>query len=152
LDRLKSIVLGEGCHAKEGLDAAKSIPRRRDRRRFGWLLVALGIRKINPHIKVTVIHSSGVPVTGVCELTQPNPPDYRVAGRAETGTLINALNGGRTETANGDPDLQGKAPAASSRAPELSLATDREMPPVYKGAIRDAGLEINRLLRPYAKR
>jgi hypothetical protein len=33
-----------------------------------------------------------------------------------------------------------------------SLAADREMPPVYKGSIRDAGLEINQLLRPHAER
>ena len=42
----------------------------------GGLLAALGIRKINPHIKVTVIHSSKVPVIGVGESTQPNLPHY----------------------------------------------------------------------------
>ena len=42
----------------------------------GGLLAALGIRKINPHIKVTVIHSSKVAVIGVGESTQPNLPHY----------------------------------------------------------------------------
>lgn len=42
----------------------------------GGLLAALGIRKINPHIKVTVIHSSNVAVIGVGESTQPNLPHY----------------------------------------------------------------------------
>lgn len=40
------------------------------------LLAALGIRKLNPHLKVTVIYSSKVPVIGVGESTQPNLPHY----------------------------------------------------------------------------
>ena len=63
---------------------------------------------------------------------------------------------------NSGPDLQGKSPAAfrtllryaNGEAPggkPRRLAALREMPPDYKGSIRDAGLEINRLLRPHAE-